>query len=426
MAGVMSKFIQDVTEAMTDLHNVFAETPLQRNHFLSQKYDAEIYLKREDLTPVRSYKIRGAFNFVSEMLGKVSQDAVFVCASAGNHAQGVSFVCRYFKRKGMIFMPVTTPQQKIDKTRIFGEEFIDIRLIGDTFDQCYAAAQSFAAERGGVMAPPFDDVRIIMGQATVLCEAVLQWKKLNGEESEPDLMIVPVGGGGLASGVSKFLREYGWKTELRFVEPQGAASLLACLKGGKRVKLENIDTFVDGAAVAEIGALNYTMLKQFSPDSVITVPENRVCSTMVEMLNVEGVVLEPAGALSIDALNSIPSQKLKGKKILLVISGGNFDFERLPDIKERSLRFQGLRKYFIFSFPQRPGALRSFLAQLSPDDDIVRFEYLKKSARNFGSVLIAIETKKYDNFRLLEKKFQALGWCYRDITDDQALFDFVI
>ncbi|WP_375705517.1 pyridoxal-phosphate dependent enzyme, partial [Bartonella sp. AA86SXKL] len=235
-----------------------------RNDFLSQKYDAEIYLKREDLTPVRSYKIRGAFNFVSEMLVQISQDSAFVCASAGNHAQGVSFVCRYFKRKGVIFMPVMTPQQKIDKTRIFGEEFVDIRLVGETFDQCYAAAQSFVSQSGGVMAPPFDDIRIITGQATILSETVLQWKKLNGERA-PDLIIVAVGGGGLASGVSKFLHEYGWKTEIRFVEPQGAASLLACLKSGKRVKLENIDTFVDGAAVAEIGALNYTMLKQFSP-----------------------------------------------------------------------------------------------------------------------------------------------------------------
>ncbi|WP_455478305.1 threonine ammonia-lyase IlvA [Bartonella sp. B10] len=421
----MSEFIRDVTEATVALRSMFTETPLQRNDFLSQKYDAEIYLKREDLTPVRSYKIRGAFNFVSGTLREISKDTVFVCASAGNHAQGISFVCRYFKRKGVIFMPVTTSQQKIDKTRVFGEEFVDIRLTGDTFDQCYAAAQAFAAKSGGIMAPPFDDIRIITGQATVLYEAFLQWKKLNGE-NEPDLIIVPVGGGGLASGVSKFIQECAWKTKLRFVEPQGAASLLSCLRSGKRVKLENIDTFVDGAAVAEIGALNYTILKRFSPSSVITVPENRVCSTMVEMLNVEGIVLEPAGALSIDALNSISSQELKGKKILLIISGGNFDFERLPDIKERSLRFQGLRKYFIFSFPQHPGALRKFLTQLSPDDDIVRFEYLKKSSRSFGSVLIAIETKKYDNFRLLEEKFQALGWRYHDITDNQTLFDFVI
>ncbi|AGF74679.1 threonine dehydratase [Bartonella australis AUST/NH1] len=421
----MNKFVQDVSKVMKALHNVFTETPLQRNDFLSQKYDAEIYLKREDLTPVRSYKIRGALNFVSQMLDKIPQDAAFVCASAGNHAQGVAFACRHFKRKGIIFMPTTTPQQKVEKTRIFGKEFIEIRLVGHTFDQCYAAARYFVAEGGGVMAPPFDDIHVITGQATVLCEAALQWEKLNGK-NEPDLIIVPVGGGGLASGVSNFLREYSWKTKLRFVEPQGAASLSACLNNGRHTKLDDINTFVDGAAVAEIGTLNYAILKQFLPDSVITVPENRVCFTMVEMLNIEGVVLEPAGALSIDALNSISRRELKGKKILLVVSGGNFDFERLPDIKERALRFQGLRRYFIFSFPQHPGALRSFLTQLSPDDDIVRFEYLKKSARNFGSVLIAIETKKYDNFSLLEKKFKTLGWRYHDITHDQTLFDFVV
>ncbi|WP_336276569.1 threonine ammonia-lyase IlvA [Bartonella sp. CB178] len=421
----MNMFIQDVAEATAALRGVFAETPLQRNSFLSQKYGAGIYLKREDLTPVRSYKIRGAFNFISSVLDQIPRNAVLVCASAGNHAQGVSFVCRHFKRKGVVFMPVTTPQQKIDKTRVFGGGFVDIRLVGNTFDQCYASAQSFVASSGGVMVPPFDDVRIITGQATVLCEAVLQWKELN-RENEPDFIIIPVGGGGLASGVSKFLREYGWKTKLRFVEPQGAASLSACLKNEKRVKLNNIDTFVDGAAVAEIGALNYEILKEFPPDSVITVPENRICSTMIEMLNLEGMVLEPAGALPIDALNSIPFHQLKGKKILLIISGGNFDFERLQDVKERSLRFQGLRKYFIFSFPQHPGALRDFLSQLSPGDDIVRFEYLKKSARDFGSVLVAIETKGCDNFSLLKQRFQKLGWHYRDITDDQVLFDFVV
>ncbi|MCZ2328626.1 threonine ammonia-lyase IlvA [Bartonella sp. F02] len=421
----MGNFVQDVAKVMKVFHNVFAETPLQRNDFLSQKYDAEIYLKREDLTPIRSYKIRGAFNFVSELFDKISKDTVFVCASAGNHAQGVAFACRHFKRKGVVFMPITTPQQKIDKTRIFGEEFVEIRLIGNTFDECYAAAQSFVANEGGVMAPPFDDIHVITGQATVLYEITLQWKRLNGD-NEPDLIIVPVGGGGLASGVSNFLQEHHWKTELLFAEPQGAASFLASLNSKRRIKLDCIDTFVDGAAVAEIGALNYTMLKEFSPDSVITVPENRLCSTMIEMLNLEGIVLEPAGALSIDALKSMSHQRLKGKKIVLIVSGGNFDFERLPDIKERSLRCQGLKKYFIFSFPQQPGALRNFLKQLSPDDDIVRFEYLKKSSRSFGSVLIAIETTKHDNFCVLEEKFKMLDWPYRDITNDQTLFDFVV
>lgn len=421
----MSEFIQDVAKAAKALRGLFDQTPLQRNQYLCQKYDAEIYLKREDLTPVRSYKIRGAFNFVSQMLDKVSPESAFVCASAGNHAQGVAFVCRHFKRKGVIFMPVTTPQQKIDKTRAFGGEFIEIRLIGDTFDQCYAAARAFVAEGGGVMAPPFDDMRIVTGQATVMYEAAEQWKDLVGED-KPDLVIIPVGGGGLASGISHFLRESQWHSHIRFAEPEGAASLFASLSENKRVKLDEVDTFVDGAAVAQIGELNFDMLKAFSPFDVTLVPENRLCATMVEMLNVEGIVLEPAGGLSIDALKSISPQELKGKKVLLVISGGNFDFERLPDVKERALRYQGLKKYFIFRFPQRPGALRGFLDQLGPDDDVARFEYLKKSARNFGSVLIAIETKKFENFAVLEEKFKSLGWAYKDITNDRVLFDYII
>lgn len=421
----MSEFVQDVAKAAEALRGLFNETPLQRNNFLSQKYDAEIYLKREDLTPVRSYKIRGAFNFVSQMLDKVAPEAAFVCASAGNHAQGLAFVCRHFKRKGVIFMPVTTPQQKIDKTRSFGGEYTEIRLVGDTFDECYSAAKAFVADGGGVMAPPFDDMRIVTGQATVMYEAAEQWKDLVGDQ-KPDLVIIPVGGGGLASGISHFLKESGWDSHVRFAEPEGAASLFKSLTEQKRIKLEEVDTFVDGAAVAQIGELNFDMLKRFSPFDVSIVPENRLCATMVEMLNVEGIVLEPAGGLSVDALKSISPQDLKGKKVLLIISGGNFDFERLPDVKERALRYQGLKKYFIFRFPQRPGALRGFLDQLGPDDDIARFEYLKKSARNFGSVLIAIETKRFENFAVLETKFKDLGWAYKDITNDQVLFDYII
>ena len=422
----MSEFVQDVAKAAKALRSLFDETPLQRNEYLSHKYGAEIYLKREDLTPVRSYKIRGAFNFISQMLDKVAPEAAFVCASAGNHAQGLAFACHHFKRKGVIFMPVTTPQQKIDKTRTFGGEFIEIRMIGDTFDQCYAAARAFVAEGGGVMAPPFDDMRIVTGQATVMYEAAKQWQELVGDE-KPDLVIIPVGGGGLASGISHFIRESGWtKTHIRFAEPEGAASLYTSLKQGKRVKLEDVDTFVDGAAVAQIGELNFKMLKGFSPYDVLIVPENRLSATMIEMLNVEGIVVEPAGGLSIDALKSISPQDVKGKKVLLIISGGNFDFERLPEVKERALRYQGLKKYFIFRFPQRPGALRGFLDQLGPDDDVARFEYLKKSARNFGSVLIAIETKRFENFAVLETKFKELGWAYRDITNDRVLFDYII
>lgn len=401
----MMKFVDNVAGAVKALRGIFPETPLQKNAFLSHKYDAQIYLKREDLTPVRSYKIRGAFNFVAHMIDHISPDAAFVCASAGNHAQGLAFVCRHFMRRAVIFMPVTTPQQKIDKTSAFGAQYVTIRLTGDTFDQCYAAAQSFVAEGGGIMAPPFDDERIIIGQAGVVYEIATQWRR----DAEPDLMIVPVGGGGLASGISRFIDENGWKTQLRFVEPQGAPSLRYSLKAQARVRLDRMDTFVDGAAVAQIGAINFDVLKKYAPEDVILVPENRLCATMAEMLNVEGIVLEPAGALSVDALKTLDADAIRNKTVVLVISGGNFDFERLPEVKERALRFEGLKKYYIFRFPQRPGALRSFLDLLGPEDDVVRFEYLKKSARNFGSVMIAIETKRQDNFTRLHERFTHAG-----------------
>ncbi|RCL00313.1 MAG: threonine dehydratase [Candidatus Tokpelaia sp. JSC085] len=418
----MTQFVDDVAGAVKALRDIFPETPLQKNEFLSQKYGAEIYLKREDLTPVRSYKIRGAFNFVSSMLGSNAPDTAFVCASAGNHAQGLAFVCRYFGRRTVIFMPVTTPQQKINKTRAFGGDYVDVRLIGDTFDQCYATAQSFVGKGGGIMAPPFDDERIITGQASVIYEIIDQWNQLE----VPDLVIVPVGGGGLASGITRFIKETGWKTQIRFAEPQGAPSLHASLKEKRRVKLSRMDTFVDGAAVAEIGVVNFDLLKEYKPEDVILIPENRLCATMTEMLNIEGIVLEPAGALSVDALKVLDAETIKEKRVVLVISGGNFDFERLPEVKERALRFEGLKKYYIFRFPQRPGALRSFLDLLGSQDDVARFEYLKKSARNFGSVLIAIETKHRENFTKLHERLTETGWLYRDITDDHILSDFII
>lgn len=418
----MTGFVDEVRLAVSAVRDLFAETPLQKNEFLSQKYDAEIYLKREDLTPVRSYKIRGAFNFVSSMLDQVPPHIAFVCASAGNHAQGLAFVCEHFSRKAVIFMPVTTPQQKIDKTRSFGRGFVEIRLIGDTFDQCYAAAQAFVKDGGGVMAPPFDDMHIITGQAGVAFEIAGQWDDV----SPPDMIITPIGGGGLASGISSFVKAKGWQTDIRFAEPEGASSLSQSLQAGQRIKLEEMDTFVDGAAVAEIGALNFSILRDYTPHDVIVIPENRLCATMVEMLNIEGIVLEPAGGLAIDALKDLEPAEIRGKRIVVIVSGGNFDFERLPDVKERALRFEGLKKYYIFRFPQRPGALRAFLDLLGPEDDVARFEYLKKSARNFGSVLIAIETKNKENFTLLHEKFSEAGWAYKDITNDHVLFDFII
>lgn len=418
----MTAFQNAVQNAAEPMRALFAETPLQLNNYLSRKYGANIWLKREDLTPVRSYKIRGAFNYISAIINEGDSDAIFVCASAGNHAQGFAFVCRHFGHKGVIFMPVTTPQQKIDKTRAFGGEFVEIKLIGDIFDECYAASQEYTREHDGIMVPPFDHERIIEGQATVALE-------IQNELPEgviPDLIMMPVGGGGLAAGITHYVRDIGWNSEFRFVEPQGAASLYESLKKNERIKLRQVDNFVDGAAVAELGKVNFEYLKQFSTDNVMRLPENRVCATMVEMLNVEGVVLEPAGALAIDALKDLDKSEIAGKNIVIIVSGGNFDFERLPDVRERALRYEGLKKYYIFRFPQRPGALRSFLDLLGPDDDIARFEYLKKSARNFGSVLIGIETKDAENFGRLHEKFDESGWMYEDITDNQVLADFII
>jgi threonine dehydratase len=419
----MTAFIKAVDRATEKMRVLFPETPLQLNHYLSHKYGAQIWLKREDLSPVRSYKIRGAFNFISHYLNEhKSENSSFVCASAGNHAQGFAFICRHFAKKGVVFMPVTTPQQKIDKTRSFGGGFIEIRLVGDIFDQCYSAAQDYAAESGAVMVPPFDHMDIITGQATVAHEIAAQLP----DKRKPDLMILPVGGGGLSGGVTRYLADLGWETRFRFVEPAGAPSLKRSLEAGKRVKLATVDNFVDGAAVAEIGRENFKLLKGFTADSVTLIPENRLSSTILEMLNVEGIVVEPAGALAIDALKDFKKSDIKGKRIVLVISGSNFDFERLPELKERSLRYEGLKKYFIFRFPQRPGALRSFLDLLGPEDDVARFEYLKKSARNFGSVLIGIETKNKVNFDILFKRFDEAGWAYQDITENEAIAGLII
>ena len=418
----MTSFADRVANAAAAVRQIFPETPLQENDYLSRKFGARVLLKREDLTPVRSYKIRGAFNFFRKALAEGNEAELFVCASAGNHAQGFAFVCRHFGRRGVVFMPVTTPQQKIDKTRLFGAEYVEIRLVGDFFDECYRAAFEFTEQSGAHMVPPFDHKDIIEGQATVAYEIADQMPGAR----VPDIVLLPVGGGGLAAGVSHYFAERGRVPRFVFCEPAGAPSLKESLAADKRVKLAKVDNFVDGAAVAEIGREPFRHLKGFSQDDVRLVPENRLCATMIEMLNVEGVVLEPAGALAIDALKDFPRKEIKGKTVVAVVSGGNFDLERLPDVKERALRFEGLKKYFIIRFPQRPGALRDFLEMLGPDDDIARFEYLKKSARNFGSVLIGIETKDRRNFDLLLANFDTHGVQYQDITENETLAGFII
>jgi threonine dehydratase len=413
---------QDVEKAAAAMREIFPPTPLQLNEHLSARYGATVFLKREDLSPVRSYKIRGAFNFFRKSLGSGATGKTFVCASAGNHAQGFAFVCRHFGVPGVVFMPVTTPQQKIDKTRMFGAEFITIRLVGDIFDQCYKAAREHVEAIGGVMVPPFDHEDIIEGQATVAAEIAEQLPA----GLTADLVVLPVGGGGLAAGVTGYLGDSLSADRFLFCEPEGAPSFRRSLELGSVVTLDQVDNFVDGAAVARIGDLNFAALRRFSPEQVLLLPENAICLTITEMLNVEGVVLEPAGALAVTALEALGRDSLEGKIIVAVVSGGNFDFERLPDVKERAMRHAGLKKYFILRMAQRPGALRDFLGLLGEEDDIARFEYLKKSARNFGSVLIGIETKHAENFPVLKQRFDAAGLRYQDITENEMLANFVI
>ena len=407
-----NEFKRLVNEASLEMRNVFTPTPMQKNEHLSTAYNAQVWLKREDLSPVRSYKIRGACNSMRKLVGRMD----FVCASAGNHAQGVAFMSSHYGARSTIFMPTTTPQQKITKTKLFGGDQIEIILAGDYFDDCLSEAISFSEAQGAHFISPFNDDDVIEGQATVAAEIEAQFGGC------PDVIIMPVGGGGLSSGIVKY---FGKEPTYVFVEPNGAASLSAAISAGHPIRLEMIDNFADGAAVAEIGVKNFEKLKDINAQNIITIAENRICTTMLEMLNLEGIVLEPAGALSIDALKDV-RELVRNKHVVCVTTGGNFDFERLPEVKERAQQFAGLKKYLILRLPQRPGSLKDFLATLGPNEDITRFEYLKKTARNFGAVLIGIETASPNDFGVLFSRLDEMGFNYIDITDDEILSQFLI
>ncbi|MEL6204649.1 MAG: threonine ammonia-lyase IlvA [Pseudomonadota bacterium] len=414
----MTGFAERARAAEARLRALFAPTPLQHNAHLSSRYGAEIWLKREDLSPVRSYKLRGAFNAMGKALKQAPEQRLFVAASAGNHAQGMAFVCRHFGVRGVIFMPVTTPEQKITKTQLFGGGQVEIRLTGDYVDDTLATGRAWCAEAGGHFLAPFDDPDVIEGQASVAVEMLAQGP-------EPDMIVLPVGGGGLSAGITAYLDEAAPDVALRYVEPLGGQSLAAALDQGAPVTLNRVDTFVDGAAVAQVGRHTFEHLRHVDRSHVVAAPEDRICGTILEMLNIEGIVLEPAGALALDVLPDL-ADEIRGKRVVCITSGGNFDFERLPEVKERSQRYSGVKKYIILRLPQRPGALRDFLDLLGPEDDIARFEYLKKSARNFGSVLLGIETTRPENFESLFARMEASGFTYSDITQDDLIGEFVV
>lgn len=403
--------------AANRLKNVVVHTPLVYNANLSEKYECSIYLKREDQQIVRSYKARGAYNKMASLSRKELSRGV-VCASAGNHAQGVAFACRKMGVKGTIFMPSTTPTQKVRQVGMFGKEWVDIRLIGDTFDDSFKAALAFCESSQSIFVHPFDDVQVIEGQGTIGLEI------LDDCKFDIDYLLLPIGGGGLAAGISTVFKKLSPSTLLIGAEPKGAPSLVASMEAGRVVELENIDKFVDGAAVKRVGDLTFEICRE-SLREVLLVPEGRVCSVILQLYNEDAMVTEPAGALSVAALEDIKDE-IKGKNVVVIISGGNNDITRTEEIMERSMRYEGLKHYFIISFPQRAGALREFLNVLGPDDDITRFEYIKKTNKEQGPALVGIELKRKEDYHTLVDRMKEGGIVFEYVNDQPELFRYLV
>ena len=394
--------LNKVKEAASRLSDVASLTPLTLNFNKTKEFDAKIYFKREDLQQVRSYKIRGAYNKISSLEESELVNGV-VCASAGNHAQGVAYACFKKKIKGVIFMPTPTPKQKIEQVKMFGGEYIEIVLTGDTFDDAYNQSISYCEENKMCFIPPFDDIKVIEGQATVGLELLEQ-------SSEPiDYIFLPVGGGGLISGISGVFNQLSPNTKIIGVEPTGAPSMTVALEKGKPTKLDEINKFIDGASVQKVGHLNFEICKD-KIEHMTTVPEGKVCQSILDLYNRDAIVVEPAGALAVAVLDDY-KEEIKGKNVVCIISGSNNDITRTEEIKELALLHAGLKHYFIIRFPQRAGALKEFISEvLGPEDDITHFEYSKKHNRNQGPAVIGIELKSADSLeglkqRMIDRKF---------------------
>ena len=410
--------VEDIQKASGVLEEILEPTPLQKNPNLSFVYDANVYLKREDLQMVRSYKIRGAYNKIRSIAPEVLKYGI-VCASAGNHAQGVAFSCNKLQIMGSIYMPVTTPRQKIEQVRMFGKEYIDIVLVGDTFDAANAAAIQYAKKSGKTFIPPFDDEKIIEGQGTIGYEILSQAKKT------PDYIFVPIGGGGLASGVGAYIKMMSPETKIIGVEPAGAPCMKVAIEKGEVVELEEINKFIDGAAVKKAGKLTYDICKDVL-DDIITVPEGAVCTSIIKLYNKSAIVVEPAGALSIAALKFY-SEEIKGKNVVCIVSGSNNDITRMEEIREKSLIYEGLKHYFIVNFPQKPGAVLSFIRDIiGPTDDLVYIQYIKKTNKEFGPALIGIEVATKDDFKALMNRMNANNINYEYINENDKLFEILI
>ncbi|MGO3375318.1 threonine ammonia-lyase IlvA [Streptomyces sp. NPDC001046] len=400
------------------LKDVVRHTPLEHDVYLSQKYNCNVYLKREDLQKVRSFKLRGAYYAISR-LSKKQREFGVTCASAGNHAQGVAYTCDRLQMKAVIFMPTTTPNQKVSQVRFFGGKYIEIMLVGDTFDACSKAAKDYTETHQMTFIPPFDSEDIIAGQGTVAVEI------LEDADVKMDYVVATIGGGGLISGVGSYFHEKSPDTKVIGVEPLGAASMHAALHAGEVVKLPVIDKFVDGAAVAEAGKLTYGYCRKFV-DDIFLVPEGQVCTTILEMYTKLAIVAEPAGALSVSALEQLKPQ-IEGKNVVCIVSGGNNDINRMKEMEERSLMFEGLQHYFIVNFPQRAGALKEFISLvLGPQDDITKFEYTKKVNRGQGPVIIGILLKDKADYNVMLKRLAGYDSNYIPVNDNPMLYTLLV
>ncbi len=397
---------------------VIIRTPLQRDAVLSAKYDCDVYLKREDLQIVRSFKIRGAYNMIRSLSAEDRAKGI-VCASAGNHAQGVAYSCKALGIKGKVYMPSTTPNQKVKQVRRFGGEFVEVILKGDTFDDAYDEALQACIDHGMTLIHPFDEPRIIAGNGTIAMEV------MESLDNPADFMFVTIGGGGLAAGIATYVKTVSPSTKLIGVEPLGAASMTEAIKLGEVVTLKEINKFVDGAAVKRVGGLTYDICSRHL-DDIVMVPEGKACTTILELYNENAIVVEPAGSLPIAALDQYRDQ-IRGKTVVCIISGGNNDIDRMQEIKERSLIYEGLKHYFMVNFPQRAGALREFLGEiLGPHDDITRFEYIKKHDKENGPALVGIELLSTDAYEPLIERMQQKGVDYVEINKDSNLFNILI
>ncbi|GAB7256164.1 threonine ammonia-lyase IlvA [uncultured Polaribacter sp.] len=408
----------NIEKAASNLKGVAFETPLSKNYNLSKELEATILFKREDLQVVRSYKIRGAYNKMSSLSDVEKQNGI-VCASAGNHAQGVALSCKLLQIKGTIFMPSPTPNQKINQVKMFGEDFIEIVIEGDTFDDAFNAAKLECDAKNKTFIHPFNDKKVIEGQATVGLEI------LNQAKEKIDYVFVPIGGGGLSAGLSSVFKFLSPNTKLIGVEPEGAPSMLTSIRNNKNTFLDTIDAFVDGAAVKKVGDLNFDICNR-NLSKVITVPEGKICQTILDLYNKDAIVVEPAGALSIAALDFY-AEEIKGKNVVCVVSGSNNDITRTAEIKERALLYAKLKHYFIVKFPQRAGALKEFVAEiLGPNDDITHFEYTKKTNRENGAAVVGLELKSSLDLEPLIQRMKDKSFFGDYLNDKPDLFQFLV